>query len=193
MTNDLQQLITTTLRDPKGAAKQAQVHVLSITQLLQLAVLVCLVGSILTSLQISLYPTDNPPASPLGNFTPFSVAFYGFLSFAILTLGTFLGGKLFGGKGTLPATLFNLTLIQSIMIGIQIINSSCWLDSTGNDCKLDWHSWVCLFHFSLLYFCCRIAQIPVTIHGISRLHGVFPYFGLGIWFNRPLVGGKCLV
>ena len=122
MTNDLQQLITTTLRDPRGAAKQAQLFTLSINQLLQLVVLVSLLGSILTSLQISLYPNDNAPAFPLGNFSPFSVAFYGFLSFAILTLGTFLGGKLFGGKGTLPATLLNLTLIQSIMVGIQIIN-----------------------------------------------------------------------
>ncbi|MCY3726547.1 MAG: hypothetical protein F4203_01650 [Rhodobacteraceae bacterium] len=156
MTNDLQQLITTTLRDPKGAAKQAQVHVLSITQLLQLAVLVCLVGSILTSLQISLYPTDNPPASPLGNFTPFSVAFYGFLSFAILTLGTFLGGKLFGGKGTLPATLFNLTLIQSIMIGIQIINLVAGLILPATIA-----SWIGIagFAYFIFLFCIFVAEL----------------------------------
>ena len=156
MTNDLQQLITTTLRDPKGAAKQAQVHVLSITQLLQLAVLVCLVGSILTSLQISLYPTDNPPASPLGNFTPFSVAFYGFLSFAILTLGTFLGGQLFGGKGTLPATLFNLTLIQSIMIGIQIINLVAGLILPATIA-----SWIGIagFAYFIFLFCIFVAEL----------------------------------
>ena len=156
MTNELQQLLTTTLRDPRGAAKQAQVYVLSITQLLQLAILVCLVGSILTSLQISLYPTDNPPASPIGNFTPFSVTLYGFLSFVILTLVTFLGGKLFGGKGTLPATLFNLTLIQSIMVGIQIINLVAGLILPATIA-----SWIGIFGFAyfIFLFCIFVAEL----------------------------------
>lgn len=185
MTNDLQQLITTTLRDPKGAAKQAQVHVLSITQLLQLAVLVCLVGSILTSLQISLYPTDNPPASPLGNFTPFSVAFYGFLSFAILTLGTFLGGKLFGGKGTLPATLFNLTLIQSIMIGIQIINLVAGLILPATIA-----SWIGIagFAYFIFLFCIFVAEL-------HRFRSPFMVFlgSLGFFLILVLVFGSIVL
>ena len=156
MTNDLQQLITTTLKDPRGAAKHTQEFALPITQLLQLAVLVCLVGSILTSLQISLYPADSGPTFPLGNFAPFSVAFYGFLSFAILTLGTFLGGKLFGGKGTLPATLLSLTLIQSIMVGIQIINLVAGLILPATIA-----SWIGIIGFAyfIFLFCIFVAEL----------------------------------
>lgn len=185
MTNNLQQLIITTLRDPRGAAKQAQVIVLPITQLLQLAVLVCLVGSILTSLQISLYPADNPPASPLGNFTPFSVAFYGFISFAILTLGTFLGGKLFGGKGNLPATLLNLTLIQSIMVGIQIVNLVA-----GLILPVTIASWIGIvgFAYFIFLFCIFVAEL-------HRFRSPFMVFlgSLGFFLILVLVFGSIVL
>ncbi|MCY4308515.1 MAG: YIP1 family protein [Rhodobacteraceae bacterium] len=156
MTHDLQELIKTTLKNPREAAKQARESDLPIIPLFQLAVLVCLVGSILTSLQISLYPVDNAPSFPLGNIAPFSVALYGFLSFAILTLGTFLGGRLFGGKGTLPATLLSLTLIQSIMVGIQIINLVAGLILPATI-----ESWIGILGFAyfIFLFCIFVAEL----------------------------------
>ncbi len=122
MTDSYRQLIITTLRDPKGGAKQTQQFILPLTELFMLASLVCLVGSIFTSLQIQLFPTDDPSTFVLGRISPFSVTIYSFLSFAILILGTFLVGKLFRGQGSLIATLFNLTLIQTIMVGVQLLN-----------------------------------------------------------------------
>ena len=122
MTENYRQLIIATLRNPKGGAKQTQEFSLPRTGLLMLAALVCLLGSIFTSVQIELFPTDEASTFPLGMISPFSITIYSFMSFAILILGTFLVGKIFGGQGTLEATLFNLTLIQTIMVGIQILN-----------------------------------------------------------------------
>ena len=122
MTANYRELVITTLRDPKGGARQSQEFSLPRTGLFALAALVCLLGAIFTSLQLQLFPIEDPSTFPLGMISPFSITIYSFISFAILILGTFLVGKIFGGQGTLEATLFNLTLIQTIMVGIQIIN-----------------------------------------------------------------------
>lgn len=156
MTENFRQLIITTLRDPKGGARKTQEFFLPRAQLYMLATLICLLGSIFTSLQIEFFPSEGPSTSPLGMISPFSVTIYSFVSFAILILGTLLVGKIFGGKGSLEATLFNLTIIQTIMVGIQILHIFA-----GLVLPVAISSWIGIagFAYFIFLFCIFVAEL----------------------------------
>ncbi len=183
--NSFRQLLLTSLREPRTGARQTQQFAIPRSELFMLAALVCLAGSIFTSVQIELFPAGEAPAFPLGMISPFSVTLYSFMSFAILILGTFLVGKLFGGQGTLERTLFTLTLIQTIMVGIQIINIafgillpqliSNWIGIAG-------------FAYFIFLFCIFVAEL----HGFRSPLMVF-LGSIGFFLILILILGSMVV
>ena len=121
MFNQLIQLARLSLRDPKyGAAEVLKNHV-SLQAAIELAALVVILGSILSSLFYQL-PTVSNEADQANLFrNPFVFTAVQGAVLCVIVLATYLIGQMVGGSGELKDTLVLMVWLQFIMLLFQFV------------------------------------------------------------------------
>ena len=121
MLDQLIQLARLSLRDPKSGAAEVLKNHVSLQAAMELAVLVVILGSILSNL-IFLLPTASDEADQLNLFgNPLVFTAIQGAVLCVIVLATYLIGQMVGGTGELKDTLVLMVWLQFIMLLYQLV------------------------------------------------------------------------